>query len=97
MPAGGNVRDALQKKALLFLNAEPEFDFGPVPPISDPPRFHREEDPVTFEPDLEWEEPDTAEIEPVAVAHQPVQHEVDGVTESADWGWDDPEDFSAPV
>jgi hypothetical protein len=77
--------------------AEPEFDFGPVPHISDPPRFHREEDPVTFEPDLEWEEPDTAEIEPVAVAHQPVQHELDGVTESADWGWDDPEDFSAPV
>ena len=45
-------------------------------------------------------EPDTAEIEPVAVAAQPaepVQHELDGVTQSADWGWDDPEDFSAPV
>ena len=26
-----------------------------------------------------------------------VQHELDGVTHSADWGWDDPEDFSAPV
>ena len=25
-----------------------------------------------------------------------VQHQLDGVTESADWGWDDPEDFSAP-
>ena len=44
------------------------------------------------------DEPDTAEIEPVAVTAQPpVQHELDGVTESADWGWDDPEDFSAPV
>jgi hypothetical protein len=61
--------------------------------------------PVTFEPELEYEldaEPDTAEMEPVAVAaetaqHGPVQHELDGVTQSADWGWDDPEDFSAPV
>jgi hypothetical protein len=43
------------------------------------------------------QEPDTAEMEPVTVAPQPVQHELDGVTESADWGWDDPEDFSAPV
>jgi hypothetical protein len=71
------------------------------------------EEPMTFEPELEWEaeadyepdyeepehddEPDTAEIEPVAVTAEPVQHELDGVTESADWGWDDPEDFSAPV
>ena len=94
---------------------EPRFQRDPDPP----------EEPMTFEPELEWEaepdhepdygaeyeeadheqpeyddEPDTAEIErvePVAVAHQPVQHELDGVTESADWGWDDPEDFSAPV
>jgi hypothetical protein len=72
-----------------------------------------EVEPVTFEPELEYEppeydpapdyeaeldaEPDTAEMEPVAVAAEPVQHELDGVTESADWGWDDPEDFSAPV
>ena len=96
-----------------------------VTPPHEPPRFHREEvptfeEPMTFEPELEWEaepdpepdyeaeydeaeyddEPDTAEIEPVAVAAQPtapVQHELDGVTQSADWGWDDPEDFSAPV
>ena len=63
---------------------------------------------MTFEPELEWDdapdyeeeydsEPDTAEMEPVAVSHEPVQHHPDGVTESADWGWDDPEDFSAPV
>ena len=50
---------------------------------------------MTFEPELEYyDEPDTAEIEPVAVT---AQHELDGVTQSADWGWDDPEDFSAPV
>ena len=24
-------------------------------------------------------------------------HQLEGVTESADWGWDDPEDYSAPV
>jgi hypothetical protein len=59
-------------------------------------RFERDEDPVTFEPELE-NEPDTAELEPVTVAPEPVQHRLDGVTESADWGWDDPEDFSAPV
>ena len=75
---------------------------------------------MTFEPELEYDydpapdyeaeldsEPDTAEMEPVAVASEPVQHEplqhelvqheLDGVTQSADWGWDDPEDFSAPV
>ena len=85
------------------------------PPLREP-RFEREpEPPVTFEPELEYDydpapdyeaeldsEPDTAEMEPVAVAaepveHEPVQHALDGVTQSADWGWDDPEDFSAPV
>ncbi|MBN1529532.1 MAG: hypothetical protein JW895_10760 [Thermoleophilaceae bacterium] len=30
-------------------------------------------------------------------APEPVQHELEGVTQSADWGWDDPEDYSAPV
>ena len=71
-----------------------------------------EPDPITFEPELEYEydenpapdyeagydaEPDTAEMEPVAIAQEPAQHQLDGVTQSADWGWDDPEDFSAPV
>jgi hypothetical protein len=93
---------------------EPEPE--PEPHVEHTPRFHRDEtptfeEPLTYEPELEWDagpdyeaeyddEPDTAEIEPVAVAAQPaqpVQHELDGVTQSADWGWDDPEDFSAPV
>jgi hypothetical protein len=70
---------------------------------------------VTFEPELEYdyEEQDTAEMEAVAVAaepppDEPVQHELEGVTQSADWDLrgepvgftprsDDPEDFSAPV
>ena len=33
-----------------------------------------------------------AVAEPVAV-----QRELEGVTQSADWGFDDPEDYSAPV
>jgi len=79
------------------LRKEPD----PEPAVHEPPReqrFERGPEPMTFEPELEWEvEPDTAEMEPVAVAHESVQHELDGVTQSADWGWDDPEDFSAPV
>jgi hypothetical protein len=114
------------------LRTEPEPE--PDDPAPHHPRFERgpETEPMTFEPELEWEaepgyeadqeadyepdqeadhepdyeaehdaeydaEPDTAEMEPVAVAPEPVQHELDGVTQSADWGWDDPEDFSAPV
>jgi hypothetical protein len=37
-------------------------------------------------------EPDTAELEAVAV-----QSPLEGVTASTDWGTDDPEDYSAPV
>jgi hypothetical protein len=89
---------------------EPDWEPEPEPePPSHTPRFHRDEEPVTFEPDLEWEEEeyDTAEMEPVAVTQEPtqdeqaydepVQYELDGVTQSADWGWDEPEDYSAPV
>ena len=90
------------------LRMEPDAEPDRPPPA---PRFEREPEPVTFEPELEYDfeddpapaydaEPDTAEMDPVAVTQepaQPVQHQLDGVTESADWGWDDPEDFSAPV
>ena len=37
-------------------------------------------------------EPDTSELEPVAA-----QPPLEGVTPSADWSWDEPEDYSAPV
>jgi hypothetical protein len=40
--------------------------------------------------DLRTEEHDTSEIEAV-------QEALEGVTASADWGWDQPEDYSAPV
>ena len=89
------------------LRAEPEPEYEPDPQPA--PRFERAVQPVTFEPELEYfeDEHDTAEMEAVAVAaepppaesehHEPVQHELDGVTESVDFGWHDPEDFSAPV
>jgi hypothetical protein len=38
----------------------------------------------------------TTETVPV-VAPEPVQQTLDGVTPSSDWGFDDPEDFSAPI
>ena len=36
-------------------------------------------------------------MEAVAAEPVPVQRELEGVTQSADWGFDDPADFSAPV
>jgi hypothetical protein len=52
-------------------------------------------------------EADTSEMEPVAVEEPvpepapvdpaPVQQRLDGVTESADWGWGEPDEYSAPV
>jgi hypothetical protein len=61
-----------------------------------------------LEPEVEPElEADTSEIEPVAVEappsepapppEAPIQQELDGVTQSADWGWGEPDDYSAPV
>jgi hypothetical protein len=90
------------------IRREPRFERAPEPPedaVTFEPELEWEAEP-DYEPDYEAEyagdaeydtEPDTAEMEPVAAAHEPVQQELDGVTQSADWGWDDPEDFSAPV
>jgi hypothetical protein len=77
---------------------EPELEWEAEPEYE--PDYEAEYEEAEYEQPEYDDEPDTAEIErvePVAVAHQPVQHELDGVTQSADWGWDDPEDFSAPV
>jgi hypothetical protein len=50
------------------------------------------------ESDVELEpEADTSEIEPVAVEEPPIQQRLEGVTQSADWGWGEPDDYSAPV
>src|SRR5215208_4523175 len=91
------------RKEPRFERAEPEtyLDFDPDVDHDPAPDYEAELD----------AEPDTAELEAVTVAPEavtvapgavpvapePVQHQLDGVTHSADWGWDDPEDFSAPV
>ena len=72
---------------------QPYLDFGPDAEYEPEPDYEPAPD---YEAELDTE-PDTAELEAVTVAPEPVQHELDGVTQSADWGWDDPEDFSAPV
>jgi hypothetical protein len=84
-----------------YLDFDPETEYEPDPDYEAAPDYEAE---VDSEPDTaELEavtvapEPVTVAPEPVTVAPEPVQHELDGVTHSADWGWDDPEDFSAPV
>ena len=97
----------LRREPRFEREPEPYLDFGPEAedePMRDhepAPDYEAEldyEPGHPYEPELDSEpEPDTAELEAVTVAPEPVQHELDGVTQSADWGWDDPEDFSAPV
>jgi hypothetical protein len=72
---------------------QPYLDFGPDAEYEPEPDYEPAHD---YEAELDAE-PDTAELEAVTVAPEPVQHELDGVTQSVDFGWDDPEDFSAPV
>jgi hypothetical protein len=95
------------------LRKEPRFEREPAPayerepyldfdPDSEPEYEPDHEPEPDYEPEPYYEaqldsEHDTAELEAVTVAPEPLQHELDGVTQSADWGWDDPEDFSAPV
>ena len=89
------------------LRKEPRFEREPE--LTDEPQPYLDFGPEA-EHEAEFDsEPDTAELEAVTVApeaatpaheaaaHEPVQHELDGVTQSVDFGWDDPEDFSAPV
>jgi hypothetical protein len=59
-----------------------------------PPRPEPERQP---EPEPEPEQ-DTSEMPAVEPEHEPAaQAKLEGVTASADWSWDDPEDYSAPV
>ena len=60
---------------------------APEPEPPPPPEPEPEPEPVANDSNE-----DTAEMEAVAV-----QPELEGVTQSADWGFDDPEDYSAPV
>ncbi len=72
----------IQARDLRVPEPEPEPEPEPAPEAEPEP----EPEPVAEA------EQDTAEMEAVAV-----QPELEGVTQSADWGFDDPEDFSAPV
>jgi hypothetical protein len=70
--------------------AEPVLEAEPKPALEAEPEAALEAEP---EPALEAQpEPDTAELEAVALPSP-----LEGVTASADWGTDDPEDYSAPV
>jgi hypothetical protein len=51
-------------------------------------------EPVAWEPSLEGHGSSVEGHEP---SPEPVQTELEGVTVSADWGWGEPEDYSAPV
>jgi hypothetical protein len=101
-PEAGEIEARDLRKELRFERApepvqeptpQPYLDFGPDAEYEPEPDYEPAPD---YEAELDAE-PDTAELEAVTVAPEPVQHELDGVTQSADWGWDDPEDFSAPV
>jgi hypothetical protein len=74
--------------------AEPELEYEPEPePEAEPePEYEPEPAPLL----LEEEEIDTSEMDrvPADVPHQP---QLEGVTPSEDWAYDDPEDYSAPV
>jgi hypothetical protein len=69
----------------------PGFEAAPAPPK---PRFERPPPPPP-EPEPESAQ-DTSEI-PAVEPEPAAQGELEGVTASADWSWDDPDDFSAPV
>jgi hypothetical protein len=62
----------------------------PPPPPEPEPEPEREPEP---EPEPEQ---DTSEL-PAVEPEPSGQAELEGVTASADWSWDDPEDYSAPV
>jgi hypothetical protein len=77
-----------------YLDFDPDPEYDPAPEYEPAPDYEAE---VDAEPDTAELEAVTVTPEPATVTPEPVQHELDGVTHSADWGWDDPEDFSAPV
>ena len=63
-------------------------------------------DVLEHQADVLEHEADTSEMESVAAPRPPVQQptraapvqqRIEGVTQSADWGWGEPEDYSAPV
>jgi hypothetical protein len=71
----------------------------PAEPITAEPALEqplREPGPLPEPPRAEADQ-DTAELEAVPASAVAVQPQLDGVTESADWGFGEAEDYSAPV
>jgi hypothetical protein len=71
-------------------DVELEYEAGADPDTS-------EIEPVGAEPRAEPPPAEPPPAEPPPAEPPPVQQQLDGVTESADWGWGDAEDYSAPV
>jgi hypothetical protein len=91
----GHLRALLRDVLCGYLDADLKgvaddilLETKPEPFVEIKARDLRAEEPDVPEPDVP--EPDTSEIEAV-------QQPLEGVTASADWGWDEPEDYSAPV
>jgi hypothetical protein len=75
----------------LRREAQPSQPTAPEPPVQEHPV---QEHPVHEQP---VHEQDTSELEPVTAEREPLQAQLEGVTASADWGWGEAEDYSAPV
>src|SRR5215218_11278770 len=94
--AGERPESAPPRASLTAAEAAEE---EPPPP---PRRFarepEREPEAVVAEPDREAlpYRPDPVPV-PQPLLAEAVQTQLEGVTPSADWGFDDPDDFSAPV
>jgi hypothetical protein len=66
---------------------------GEPEPREEPPPRREAPPPAPPEPEPEQDTSEMPAVEPEPAA----QAELEGVTASADWSWDDPEDYSAPV
>jgi hypothetical protein len=100
----GHVRALLRDVLCGYLDADLKgvaddmlLETTPEPFVEIRARDLRKEAPPAYEPDHDTSELPAVEAEPPAAAPEPLQAELDGVTASADWGWGDAEDYSAPV
>jgi hypothetical protein len=87
---------------LLETNPEPFVEIEArdlrVKAAAPPPEPAPEPEPEPLpEPQAGDSDQDTAEMEPVAAEPVAVQPQLEGVTQSADWGFGEAEDYSAPV
>ena len=86
---------------LLETNPEPFVEIEArdlrVPQAAAAPPAAPAPEPPAPQPQANDSNEDTAEMEAVSVEAVAVQPQLEGVTPSADWGFDDPEDYSAPV